>query len=65
MIGRFFRTFGYVLIHAVPYAVGYYFARHMGWYHFAWIFGLIAIAFARVLAHPFIRRPRRPFQRKP
>ncbi len=65
MIGRFFRTFGYVLIHAVPYAIVYYVARRLGFYHTAWIFGLVAIAVARAIAYPFIGRRKRPYNRKP
>ena len=66
MIRRFLKTFAYVLIHAVPCAVGYYFAWRMGWYHYAWIFGLVAIAVARAIAYPFIyRRHRRHYKHEP
>lgn len=52
----FLHTFAFVLLGAIPYAAGYWTARHFGLYHWAWVFGFIALAIAHAITRPFTRR---------
>lgn len=58
-MSHFVRTAAGTIAYAIPFAVGYYFARHMGWYFMEWPSGLVAVAIAHAIARPFLLRRRR------